>query len=273
MPTGAAAKHGLFRGAAVVDFARRLGQFAAMSTMTPGLGRDEPPIARRKLSDQVLDRLTALIASGDYPPGQALPSERELMAAYGVGRPAIREAMQALAHRGWITIRQGGRARVRARDARTVLNALGLGEDRMLGVSPELRAQVGQARARLALGLVRQVAAHISQADLARLSAILDRQSGCLFGSADFAELDRAFHAAIVAVLRNPVLDALLAGLTIGLELESFATGAAASTAFEANQSLLNALRARDPGAAEDAMRIYLTQIEGGRDAVGRSGF
>ena len=256
-----------------MDFSGRLGQVAAMSMMTPGLGRDEPPIARRKLSDQVLDRLTALIASGDYPPGQALPSERELMAAYGVGRPAIREAMQALAHRGWITIRQGGRARVRARDAKTVLSALDLGEDQMLGVSPELRAQVGQARASVARGLVRQVAERISEADLARLSAILDRQAGCLSRPADFAGLDRAFHASIVAVLGNPVLDALLAGLTIGQELEPSAASAAASTAFEANQSLLKALRARDPSVAEDAMRAYFTQIEGERDAAGRSGF
>ena len=53
-------------------------------------------IARRKLSHEVLDRLVAAIESGEYSPGSQLPSERELMTRWGVGRPAIREAMQAL---------------------------------------------------------------------------------------------------------------------------------------------------------------------------------
>ena len=36
-----------------------------------------------------------MIESGELPPGSAMPSERELMARYQVGRPAVREAMHA----------------------------------------------------------------------------------------------------------------------------------------------------------------------------------
>ncbi|MDZ7919532.1 MAG: GntR family transcriptional regulator [Rhodoferax sp.] len=54
------------------------------------------PIQRRKLYQDVLDRLLERIRNGEIPPGEQLPSERELMDTYQVGRPAIREALQSL---------------------------------------------------------------------------------------------------------------------------------------------------------------------------------
>lgn len=58
------------------------------------------PIIRRKLADEVRDRLLALIRGGELRPGDRLPSERDLMERFGVGRPAVREALQSLARRG-----------------------------------------------------------------------------------------------------------------------------------------------------------------------------
>ncbi len=73
------------------------------------------PIPRRKLSDEVFDRLKRMIMSGEARPGQTLPSERELMDRFGVGRPAIREAMQALASAIERSSAQAGEAAARAR--------------------------------------------------------------------------------------------------------------------------------------------------------------
>ena len=72
-------------------------------------------IQRRKLYQEVLDRLLERIRSGEIPPGAHLPSERELMEFYGVGRPAVREALQALERSGIVEITHGeqiGRAHV-----------------------------------------------------------------------------------------------------------------------------------------------------------------
>src|SRR5687767_14417961 len=59
-------------------------------------------IVRRKLSDEVFDRLERMITSGELQPGDEMPSERVLMERFGVGRPAIREAMQSLANKGLV---------------------------------------------------------------------------------------------------------------------------------------------------------------------------
>src|SRR3546814_6720858 len=83
---------------------------------------ENEPIVRRKLADEVFDRLKAMIVSGERSPGESLPSERELMARFGVGRPAIREAMQALANLGLVTISHGERARVREISARAAIH-------------------------------------------------------------------------------------------------------------------------------------------------------
>ena len=50
-------------------------------------------ITRRRLSDEVVDRLEGLIHSGEFGLGDKLPSERDLMERFGVGRPSVREAL------------------------------------------------------------------------------------------------------------------------------------------------------------------------------------
>src|SRR3954463_15835174 len=58
-----------------------------------------------RLSKSVSDDLLARITRGEYKAGDRLPSEQELMSAYGVGRNTVREAMQSLRTLGLVEIR------------------------------------------------------------------------------------------------------------------------------------------------------------------------
>ena len=69
-------------------------------------------VRRRKLYEEVADQLERMIHDGEYAPRDQLPSERELMRQFGVGRPAIREALFHLRKMGLVEIRSGERARV-----------------------------------------------------------------------------------------------------------------------------------------------------------------
>ena len=63
-------------------------------------------------SDLAEQQLIRLISNEELPAGEELPPERQLALQLGVGRPALREALQRLERDGWITQRQGRPARV-----------------------------------------------------------------------------------------------------------------------------------------------------------------
>lgn len=56
---------------------------------------------------QVYANLRAEIESGEFGPGDVLPSERTLAAEYGINRETVRKAIQLLAIEGMVRSYQG----------------------------------------------------------------------------------------------------------------------------------------------------------------------
>ena len=108
--------------------------------------------AARKLSDDIGERLLKRIQSGEFAPGDPLPSERELMRAYAVGRPAIREAMQDLQRMGLLEIRHGRRARVAAPSIGRMVDQIGETMRHFLANSPASLEQLQGGAPRLRNG-------------------------------------------------------------------------------------------------------------------------
>lgn len=222
------------------------------------------PIVRRKLSDHVLDRLKAMIVSGEYGPGQTLPSERELMAAYGVGRPAIREAMQALSNAGLITIKHGERARVRPLSAKAAFSQLDMVAQLMLSASPAMVESLRRARRSFELGVVREAARLADETDLAGLEALLDEMAQGVKSADAFAAAERRFHTRLVAVVRNVIFDAMaetVLGWWRDHQIDTAAITARARAVLSAHADTVRALKARDPDAAEAALAGYFDVI------------
>jgi GntR family transcriptional regulator, transcriptional repressor for pyruvate dehydrogenase complex len=67
----------------------------------------QPLDAPRRLTAQLVARLTADITSGKLAPGERLPTEQEMIAATGVSRTVIREAVAALRADRLVVTRQG----------------------------------------------------------------------------------------------------------------------------------------------------------------------
>src|SRR6266404_6676263 len=67
---------------------------------------------RRKRSQAVAEQLEERIRTGHFAVGERLPPERELMALYHVGRPAVREALFSLQKMGLVKIGNGERSQV-----------------------------------------------------------------------------------------------------------------------------------------------------------------
>lgn len=64
-------------------------------------------IQRKTLAQEVAERLIEGILNEEYPVGEKLPIEPELMKIYGVGRSSIREAIKILSIKGVLSVQQG----------------------------------------------------------------------------------------------------------------------------------------------------------------------
>jgi DNA-binding FadR family transcriptional regulator len=123
-------------------------------------------IAKRKLSDEVFERLKRLIVQGEKTPGSLMPSERELMARFGVGRPVIREAMQQLASMGLVEINHGERARVLELTPYSLMRQVDQSARIMLSQSAESLEHLKSARIFFERGMVREAALKVTDEDL-----------------------------------------------------------------------------------------------------------
>jgi DNA-binding FadR family transcriptional regulator len=167
------------------------------------------PIVRRKLSDEVFARLKGLIESGELQPGDEMPSERMLMERFQVGRPAIREAMQALANMGLIEISHGERAKVLQPTAKSLLRQVDLAAKIMLSASSDSLEHLKSARIFFERGMVREAASRASAADVAALEETLKLQRAALGDSDAFIAADMAFHTRIAQISGNPIFTAV----------------------------------------------------------------
>jgi GntR family transcriptional regulator, transcriptional repressor for pyruvate dehydrogenase complex len=72
------------------------------------------------LAGEILDKIRA----GDIKPGDRLPTERELMATFDLGRNTVREAIQSLVALGVVDVRPGRGAQVRQWSSGAAMDAL-----------------------------------------------------------------------------------------------------------------------------------------------------
>lgn len=81
-----------------------------------------------RLAEIVVSQLRHRIVSGQLAPNSELPRQELLMKEFGVGKPAMREALRILEIEGLITIRRGnqGGATVHAPHQRNAAHAIGL---------------------------------------------------------------------------------------------------------------------------------------------------
>ncbi|MBA3349609.1 MAG: FadR family transcriptional regulator [Actinobacteria bacterium] len=228
-------------------------------------GRDSlQTIARVPRSQLVRDQLQKAIEGGDFGPGEALPSERELVETFQVSRVSVREAIRSLEAIGYVEVHQGrgsfvtkgptdeyagAFARWLALHKQEVMDLL-----KVRGALDELAAE-GAAQQADGPAITRIRRAHDAFSSAARESgARLDR----------LVHLDIAFHQAIAEASGSTLLMHLLQDLNQHLgesrKITLAPSGRPAKSAAE-HASIVEAIQRRRPADAKRAVATHLAAV------------
>ena len=160
------------------------------------------------------------IATGRYPRGSRLPTERELAAAFGVSAPTIREALRALSSMGIVEVRHGSGSYVTSSSQGIINGSLGtlvqfegVGMEDLIGLLRVLNLYAAE----LAIE-------HATEADVARVRAAAEATAHCT-SLAEVAAAVAEFLLAFAAAAHQPLLDGLcgfLVAMVIQLETSSY---------------------------------------------------
>jgi GntR family transcriptional repressor for pyruvate dehydrogenase complex len=205
---------------------------------------------------QVADRLERAILSGELPPGEQLPSERDLSARLGVSRSVVREALRRLASLGLVKSVHGSGTRVQAPEAEQVT----AGYRRLLAAPGYRLEDLGAVRLPLETAIAAAAAAHRGEEHLARLEktqAVLGNPWRSLAAQ---VKADLEFHTVLAEATGNPLFQVVLAPVRELLVQSRWRTLGryGAELAHGHHADILAAVRAGDPAAAERAMRRHL---------------
>ena len=222
----------------------------------------QSPIRGATLAAQVAAQVEGLITSGAWSVGTRIPTEIELVTRLGVGRSTVREALRSLVHTGMLEARPGDGTYVRA-FSELAVPLLRRARRAHLNEAVEVRCVLEQHAARLA-------ALRRSEADVARLRALLERQyhASAAGDPTAYAEADAALHRAVVACAGNAFLTEIYEHLGGALKLSvtpELWDRALAVEELALHAALVEAIAAGDPAAAE---RAAVALIDALRNAI-----
>jgi GntR family galactonate operon transcriptional repressor len=218
------------------------------------------------LHQQVLNRMGEQICSGEFRPGDILPTEPILAERMQVSRITIRETMKSLSAKGMLEVRRRygtvvlPRSRWQLFDpdvitwrARAGTIDPGLIEDLM-----ELRLIIEPNAARLA-------AKRATSEDRMAVRRAFEAMERAVGGRGEYVPADLAFHGAILTACHNQFVqqmhNALSAILRTSFELSSEISGGPARS-LPMHEALCVAIEQGDPVAAEYAVLTLIRRAE-----------
>lgn len=225
-----------------------------------------PAVDRIPLSQHVEELIEEKIFSGQWAPGERIPTEAELCQQIGVSRSVVRDAVRTLSARGLVEVRQGSGSVVRAPGDGAYSDAI---------LTLLLRADVTvrealDARIELEVAVAGAAARSRTENDLDRLSAIyaeLEEAIGVL--DVDRAlQVDLRFHTAILEATHVPVLITLLRPMSRIIQRTSApAAPEARYLESDVHARVIEGIRSGDPELACERMREHFAFIDDPRYA------
>ena len=222
------------------------------------------------LTEAAIERLRAMIVSGELTPGMRLPPEAELAMDLGASRNTVREAVRALVTARVLDVRRGDGTYVTSLRPELLLEGIGAAVELMQeGFSLDLIA----VRRILEPAATALAASRIGSTTLEELEALLERMATAP-DQGERIRHDADFHALVAATSGNTTLASMLSAMSSRTVRARAWRGQVEAGAGERtvaqHREILDALRAGDPVRAEAAALVHVATTESWfRNALG----
>ncbi len=218
------------------------------------------PIVVPRAQDVLANQLRDRILQREILEGQALPSERDLVEQTGLTRGIVRDALRMLSAEGFIETKPGraGGSVVTLPSHEAMASAIfRFVQGRRISV----RA-LQETRELLEPFLARQAAEHRTEEQLQALKALHAELVGAVSDFHKFTVANLNWHNAVAKASGNELLSTLLYSISHGVQLatmaEEYDTPEMRKQVIEIHTRVNEAIEARKPEQAEQAMRKHM---------------
>jgi GntR family transcriptional repressor for pyruvate dehydrogenase complex len=223
------------------------------------------PIKPKKVSAQIAEQIRSSILAGEFAPGDKLPPERELAEMFGVSRPSVREALNFLASSGLVMSYQGGGTVIKSLVETSSSNPL----SELIRVQQDRALDVIEVRKGMESWTAWYAADRALPDDIRRMEEIIAGMKNNLELKQPSEDLDANLHIVIARATHNVVWLHLMQSLFDAMkEFQQTVWRAVYLTLedhqllYEHHKAVVQAIKAKDPQAAREAMMAHLTFAE-----------
>jgi GntR family transcriptional regulator, transcriptional repressor for pyruvate dehydrogenase complex len=227
------------------------------------------PIQQLRAHEYVAEQIRRHIALRLIAPGESLPSERELAATFGVGRPTIQHAMRLLEADRLVAARRGRGGGTFVSEPAEDASAMDELMVRVLRRRDELEEVLGYRRA-IEPRVAREAAGSRRSADVDAMWDAITSMSGAAT-EPDYMRYDTEFHLAVARATNNRFMAGAIED--IRLRLSDVMSLLPESDTWHSHisgehETIVAAIEGHDRDGAEAAMDIHVAASDQGIRAV-----
>jgi DNA-binding FadR family transcriptional regulator len=213
-------------------------------------------VTAEKLSDITEKRLIEYIMENGIKAGERLPNETDLSKLLGVGRGTIREAVRMLASRNVLEVRHGAGTFVAS-------TKIGVGDDPLgftfIEDKKQLTLDLLEMRILIEPRIASMAATMASDEQIAEINRLAHDVESQIHADVNHIEKDILFHSKIAESTGNLVVPNLLPIIQQAIVMFIDATDRELKKeTIDTHRSVADAITARDPIGASDAMMLHL---------------